>query len=316
MIIVMRQGASKKELNEVLKKIRDFGYKTHIIHGVERDVIGAIGDERGKARLQSLESLSGVEKVVPILKPYKLASREITAEPTVIEVGGVRQDRRRRLRGDGRTVLGREPRAGALDREARARARRTHPARRRLQAAHQPLRLPGVKQEGLRSWPGRRRPAGVTEIVNPADAELIAKYVDMFQVGARNVQNFALLKVLGQIDKPIFLKRGMMTTIEEFLMSAEYILAEGNRRVILCERGIRTFERATRNTLDISAVPVLKGMTHLPVIVDPSHAAGHWQYVLPLSKAAAAVGADGIMVEVHCCPEEAVSDGLQSLKPE
>jgi 3-deoxy-7-phosphoheptulonate synthase len=176
-----------------------------------------------------------------------------------------------------------------------------------------------MEEEGLKLLAEAREATGlpvVTEIVNPADAEVIAKYADMFQVGARNVQNFALLKVLGQSDKPIFLKRGMMTTIEEFLMSAEYILSEGNRRVILCERGIRTFERATRNTLDISAVPVLKSMTHLPVVVDPSHAAGHWQYVLPLAKAAAAVGADGLMIEVHCRPEEAVSDGLQSLKPE
>jgi 3-deoxy-7-phosphoheptulonate synthase len=176
-----------------------------------------------------------------------------------------------------------------------------------------------MEEEGLKLLAEAREATGlpvVTEIVNPADAEVIARYADMFQVGARNVQNFALLKVLGQLDKPIFLKRGMMTTIEEFLMSAEYILSEGNRRVILCERGIRTFERATRNTLDISAVPVLKSMTHLPVVVDPSHAAGHWQYVLPLSKAAAAIGADGLMIEVHCHPEDAVSDGLQSLKPE
>jgi len=318
MIIVMRQGAAKKELNEVLKRIRDLGYKTHIIHGVERDVIGAIGDERGKARLQSLESLSGVEKVVPILKPYKLASREIKQEPTVIEVGGVK------IGGEGFVVI-----AGPCSVESRDQLIETATAVKKAGAhilrggAYKPRTSPysfqGMEEEGLKLLAEAREVTGlpvVTEIVNPADAELIAKYVDMFQVGARNVQNFALLKVLGQIDKPIFLKRGMMTTIEEFLMSAEYILAEGNRRVILCERGIRTFERATRNTLDISAVPVLKGMTHLPVVVDPSHAAGHWQYVLPLSKAAAAVGADGIMVEVHCRPEEAVSDGLQSLKPE
>src|SRR5512134_200418 len=313
MIIVMRQGASKKELNEVLKKIREFGYKTHIIHGVERDVIGAIGDERGKARLQALESLSGVEKVVPILKPYKLASREIKAEPTVIEVGG-----------DGFTVI-----AGPCSVESREQILETATAVKKAGAhilrggAYKPRTSPysfqGMEEEGLKLLAEAREATGlpvVTEIVNPADAEVIAKYADMFQVGARNVQNFALLKVLGQSDKPIFLKRGMMTTIEEFLMSAEYILSEGNRRVILCERGIRTFERATRNTLDISAVPVLKGMTHLPVVVDPSHAAGHWQYVLPLAKAAAAVGADGLMIEVHYRPEEAVSDGLQSLKPE
>jgi len=156
----------------------------------------------------------------------------------------------------------------------------------------------------------------VTEVVNPADVDLVESYVDMLQIGARNVQNFALLKKVGHSRKPVLLKRGMMTTIEELLMSAEYILSEGNPNVVLCERGIRTFETATRNTLDISAVPVLKNLTHLPVIIDPSHAAGNWKYVIPLSRAAVAVGADGIIVEVHPEPEKAVSDGIQSLKPE
>jgi 3-deoxy-7-phosphoheptulonate synthase len=317
MIIVMRQGAAKKDLNEVLRKIRGLGYKTHIIHGVERDVIGAIGDERGKARLQSLESLSGVEKVVPILKPYKLASREIQTEPTVIDINGVK------VGGAAFTVI-----AGPCSIESREQLFETADSVKRSGAhilrggAYKPRTSPysfqGMEEEGLKLLAEAGREFGlpvVTEIVNPMDADLVARYVDIIQVGARNVQNFALLKVLGQIDKPVFLKRGMMTTIEEFLMSAEYILSEGNRRVILCERGIRTFERATRNTLDLSAVPVIKSMSHLPVVVDPSHAVGHWQFVLPLTKAAAAVGADGVMIEVHCRPEEAVSDGLQSLKP-
>jgi 3-deoxy-7-phosphoheptulonate synthase len=182
-----------------------------------------------------------------------------------------------------------------------------------------PYSFQGLEEEGLKilAEAGKKHKLPViTEIVNPMDADLVYQYTDIIQVGARNVQNFALLKILGQIDKPILLKRGMMTTIEEFLMSAEYILSEGNGQVVLCERGIRTFEKATRNTLDLSAVPVIKSMSHLPIIVDPSHAVGHWQYVLPMSKAAAAAGADGLMIEVHVHPEEAFSDGLQSLKPE
>jgi len=318
MIIVMRAGAQKKELKEVLQKIRKLGYKTHIIHGVERDVIGAIGDERGKARLQSLESLSGVEKVVPILKPYKLASREVHAEGTVITVGGAE------IGGQGFALI-----AGPCSVESREQIFETAEAVKKAGAnilrggAFKPRTSPysfqGLEEEGLRilADAGKQyKLPVVTEIVNPMDADIVYQYTDIIQVGARNVQNFALLKILGQIDKPILLKRGMMTTIEEFLMSAEYILSEGNSRVILCERGIRTFEKATRNTLDLSAVPVIKSMSHLPVIVDPSHAVGHWQYVLPLSKAAAAVGADGLMIEVHVRPDEAFSDGLQSLKPE
>jgi len=318
MIIVMRSGAQKKELKEVLQKIRKLGYKTHIIHGVERDVIGAIGDERGKARLQSLESLSGVEKVVPILKPFKLASREVHPEGTVITIGGVS------IGGQGFAIM-----AGPCSVESKEQIFETAEAVRKAGAnvlrggAFKPRTSPysfqGLEEEGLRILAEAGKEYGlpvVTEIVNPMDADVVYRYTDIIQVGARNVQNFALLKILGQIDKPILLKRGMMTTIEEFLMSAEYILSEGNREVILCERGIRTFEKATRNTLDLSAVPVIKSMSHLPIIVDPSHATGHWQYVLPLSKAAAAVGADGLMIEVHVRPEEAFSDGVQSLKPE
>jgi 3-deoxy-7-phosphoheptulonate synthase len=318
MIIVMRSGAQKKELKEVLQKIRKLGYKTHIIHGVERDVIGAVGDERGKARLQSLESLSGVEKVVPILKPYKLASREVHSEGTVVTVGAAE------VGGQGFALI-----AGPCSVESREQIFETAEAVKKAGAnilrggAFKPRTSPysfqGLEEEGLRilADAGKQyKLPVVTEIVNPMDADIVYQYTDIIQVGARNVQNFALLKILGQIDKPILLKRGMMTTIEEFLMSAEYILSEGNSRVILCERGIRTFEKATRNTLDLSAVPVIKSMSHLPVIVDPSHAVGHWQYVLPLSKAAAAVGADGLMIEVHVRPDEAFSDGLQSLKPE
>jgi 3-deoxy-7-phosphoheptulonate synthase len=182
-----------------------------------------------------------------------------------------------------------------------------------------PYSFQGMEEEGLKLLSMAREATGmpvVTEVVDPADVEMVESYADILQVGARSIQNFALLKRVGQVKKPVLLKRGMMTTIEELLMSAEYVLSSGNPQVILCERGIRTFETATRNTLDISAVPVLRELTHLPVIVDPSHAAGHWKYVIPLSRAAAAVGADGIIVEVHPEPEKAFSDGGQSLKPE
>ena len=318
MIIVMRSGAKKQELKEVLQKIRKLGYKTHIIHGVERDVIGAVGDERGKARLQSLEVLAGVEKVVPILKPFKLAGREMHPEPTVVGVGKVS------IGGPNFAII-----AGPCSVESREQIMETAAAVKKAGAAilrggaykprTSPYSFQGMEEEGLKilAEAGKKHKLPViTEIVNPMDADLVYQYTDIIQVGARNVQNFALLKILGQIDKPILLKRGMMTTIEEFLMSAEYILSEGNSQVILCERGIRTFEKATRNTLDLSAVPVIKNMSHLPIIVDPSHAVGHWEYVLPMSKAAAAAGADGLMIEVHVHPEEAFSDGLQSLKPE
>jgi 3-deoxy-7-phosphoheptulonate synthase len=318
MIIVMRAGAKKQEQKDVLQKIRKLGYKTHVIHGVERDVIGAIGDERGKARLQSLESMPGVEKVVPILKPFKLASSEVRKEPTIITAG------KAKIGGPHFGII-----SGPCSVENRDQIFETAEAVKKAGAtilrggAFKPRTSPysfqGLEEEGLKilaeAGAANTLPV-VTEIVNPMDADLVYQYTDIIQVGARNVQNFALLKILGQIDKPILLKRGLMTTIEEFLMSAEYILSEGNSQVILCERGIRTFERATRNTLDISAVPVIKEQSHLPIIIDPSHASGHWRYVLPLSKAAAAVGADGLMVEVHVRPEEAFSDGLQSLKPE
>ncbi len=290
MIIVMQKGASQEQLTAVEKKIVALGYQPHVIHGETRNVVGAVGDERGKEKLQIIESMSGVERVVPILKPYKLASREVQPQPSEIEIvpGLVKKAGARLLRG------------GAF------------------KPRTSPYSFQGMEEDGLKLLAEAREQTGlpiVTEVVNPRDVELVAKYADVMQVGARNTQNFALLKMLGQLDKPILLKRGMAVTIQEFLMSAEYILSEGNRRVILCERGIRTFETATRNTLDISAVPVLKQQTHLPVMIDPSHATGHSQLVPPMCYAAAAAGADGLLVEVHPCPEEASSDGPQSLRP-
>jgi len=319
MIIVMETGASKHDLAEVKKRIRELGYKPHVIHGTTRNVIGAIGDERGKAVLQSLQSLPGVESVVPILKPYKLASREVKPEPSQVEIApGLSV-------GGGEFVVMAGP--CSVESEAQiletARAVKAAGARVLRGGAFKPRTSPysfqGLEEEGLKLLALARAETGlpvVTEVVNPRDVELVARYSDVMQVGARNVQNFALLKMLGQLDKPILLKRGMATTIQEYLMSAEYILSEGNRKVILCERGIRTFETATRNTLDIAAVPVLKSQTHLPVIVDPSHATGHAYLVPPMCYAAVAAGADGLIVEVHPRPEEATSDGPQSLRPE
>lgn len=319
MIIVMKQGAGKEALAEVKKRIRELGYKPHVIHGDTRDVVGAVGDERGKTVLQSLESLPGVESVVPILKPYKLASREVKPEPSSFEIapgliiGGDRVivmagpcsvesesqivETARAVKAAGATVL----RGGAF------------------KPRTSPYSFQGMEEDGLKLLATAREATGlpiVTEVVNPGDVELVARYADILQIGARNVQNFALLKTVGRIDKPILLKRGMATTIQEYLMSAEYILAEGNRRVILCERGIRTFETATRNTLDIAAVPVLKSLTHLPVTIDPSHATGHAHLVPSMCFAGVAAGADGLIVEVHPCPEKAASDGPQSLRPE
>ena len=318
MIIVMKQGASKEALAEVKKRIKELGYKPHVIHGETRNVIGAVGDERGKAVLHTLESLPGVESVVPILKPYKLASREVKPDPSVVEIApGLSV-------GGGQLVVMAGP--CAVESEAQivetAHAVKAAGARVLRGGAFKPRTSPysfqGMEEDGLKLLALAREATGlpiITEVVNPRDVELVAKYADILQVGARNIQNFALLKMLGRLDKPILLKRGMATTIQEFLMSAEYILAEGNRRVLLCERGIRTFETATRNTLDISAVPVLKEQTHLPVIIDPSHATGHASLVPSMCYASVAAGCDGLIVEVHPCPEKAASDGPQSLRP-
>jgi len=319
MIIVMQAGATKRERDDVIRKIKELGYKPHVIHGTTRDVIGAVGDERGKVVLQSIELMEGVENVVPILKPYKLASREVKKETSIIKISGSIT-----IGGKDIIVI-----AGpcAVESEEQiievATAVKAAGARMLRGGAFKPRTSPyafqGMKEEGLRLLAKAREETGlpiITEVVNPETAELVAEYADILQIGTRNAQNFELLKKLGQIKKPVLLKRGMSMTIQELLMSAEYILSEGNQSVILCERGIRTFETATRNTLDLSAIPVLKQKTHLPVVVDPSHATGNYQYVAPMSFAAIAAGADGLIVEVHPDPEHASSDGPQSLKPE
>jgi 3-deoxy-7-phosphoheptulonate synthase len=282
-------------------------------------VIGAVGSSRGKEKLQAMENMPGVENVMPILQPYKLASLEVKPEKTIIPVRNGTS-----VGGDAVVVI-----AGpcAVESEEQlietARAVKAAGATMLRGGAFKPRTSPysfqGMEEEGLILLRNARDETGlpiVTEVMKPSDIDVICKYADMLQVGARNVQNFALLKELGRIDKPVMLKRGMMTTIEEFLMSAEYILSGGNTKVILCERGIRTFETATRNTLDLSSVPLLRQRTHLPVVVDPSHGTGHWKLVAPMCYAAVAAGADGLLVEVHPHPEHAVSDGIQSLTPE
>jgi len=317
MVIVMKPGAREEDLREVIARVEALGYQAHVIRGTTRSVVAAVGDERGKARLQALEALAGVQSVVPILQPFKLASRETRAARTVVRVGSLE------IGGDRLHVM-----AGPCSVESEeqlltvARAVREAGATILRGGAFKPRTSPyafqGLAEDGLKLLAAAREATGlkvVTEVLNPRDLDLVARYTDILQVGARNVQNFALLKEVGEIRKPVLLKRGMSTTIQEYLMSAEYILSAGNTDVILCERGIRTFETATRFTLDLNAVPVLQKLTHLPIIVDPSHGTGHWEYVPALAKAAVAVGADGLMIEVHPKPDEALSDGIQSLKP-
>ncbi|HIJ64688.1 MAG TPA: 3-deoxy-7-phosphoheptulonate synthase [Candidatus Hydrogenedentes bacterium] len=317
MIIVMA-SRKKEDVDHVVAKVEELGYKAHLIVGVERTVIAAVGDERGKFRLQALESLPHVEKVVPILKSFKLAGREVKQEDTIVKVGSAR------IGGKTFSVI-----AGPCSVESReqiteiARTVKEAGAKILRGGAFKPRTSPysfqGLEEEGLMLLEEAREKTGlpfVTEVLTPEQVPLVEKHADMLQVGARNMQNFGLLKAVGRAKKPVFLKRGMMSTLNELLMSAEYVLSEGNPNVVLCERGIRTFETETRNTLDISAVPVLKNLTHLPVIVDPSHATGHWALVGPMAKAAVVAGADGVMIEVHNNPAEAFSDGPQSLKPE
>ncbi len=314
----MKAGASKKEKDEVLKEIRKLGYKPHVIHGATRDVIGAVGDERGKMALQALDSMHGVENVLPILQPYKLASSEIKKEPSRIRIAeGVEIGGEKLIVMAGPCSV--ESEKQIIESALAVKAAGAHILRGgAFKPRTSPYSFQGMEEEGLKLLAKARDLTGlpvVTEVINPETADLVAEYADILQIGARNSQNFALLKKVGQIGKPVLLKRGMSMTIQEFLMSAEYILSEGNQSVILCERGIRTFETATRNTLDLSAVPVLKGKTHLPVIIDPSHGTGNHHYVAPMCYAAVAAGADGLIIEVHPDPEHASSDGAQSLKP-
>ena len=317
MIIVMA-SRKREDIDFVVGKIEELGYRAHLIEGEQRTVIAAVGDERGKFRLQSLESLPHVEKVVPILQPFKLAGREAKNEDTIVRAGAAQ------IGGKRFCVI-----AGPCAVESREQIMETAHLVKECGAtilrggAYKPRTSPysfqGLEEEGLHLLEEASRATGIpfaTEVMTPEQVPLVAEHADIIQIGARNMQNFGLLKAVGKTNKPVLLKRGMMSTINETLMSAEYVLSEGNKDVILCERGIRTFETETRNTLDISAVPVFKKLSHLPVVVDPSHGTGHWDLVIPMAKAAVVAGADGLMVEVHPRPAEAFSDGAQSLKPE
>jgi len=317
MIIVMKGAASEEDLQRVIHTIEELGYQSHVIRGTQRNVIGAVGDERGKARLQSLEALPGVESVVPILQPFKLASREFKPSQTVVKVGDVEIGGSRLVVIAGPCSVESEDQILETARTVKA-AGATVLRGGAFKPRTSPYAFQGLGEEGLRLLAAAREETGlaiVTEVLKPEDVDLVAETADMIQIGARNIQNFALLKRVGEVGRPVLLKRGIASTIQEFLMAAEYVLSEGNYNVVLCERGIRTFETATRYTLDLNAIPVIKKLSHLPAIVDPSHGTGHWEYVTPMAKAAIACGADGLMIEVHMRPESAFSDGIQSLKP-
>lgn len=317
MILIMEKGAEKRHIERAIEEIRKLGYTPHPIYGTDRTVIAALGDERGKERVQQLDSLPGVESAVPILKPFKLASLETKPEKTVIDVGGIK------IGGKELVMM-----AGPCSVESReqilecAEAVRNAGAKILRGGAFKPRTSPyvfqGLEAEGLKLMAEAREKTGlkiVTELMDAHHLELVEEYADLIQIGARNAQNFFLLKAVGKSKRPVLLKRGMSMTIRELLMSAEYIMAQGNYNVILCERGIRTFENYTRNTLDLNAIPVIRSLSHLPILVDPSHGTGRWDIVVPMSLAAVACGADGLLVEVHPKPDEAVSDGAQSLKP-
>lgn len=319
MIIIMTPDSTDEQINHVVEKLKQHGFGIHLSKGVERTVIGAIGDKTA-IELESIQMLPGVSEIVPIRKPYKLVSREFKKEDTVVKIS------KNLSIGEGKKIVviagpcSVESKEGLLEiakavKKAGATALRGGAFKPRTS----PYSFQGLGKKGLDILKLAREKTGlpiVTEALDPRDVPLVEKYADVIQIGARNMQNFTLLKEVGKTKKPILLKRGPAAKVEDLLMSAEYIMSEGNHNVILCERGITTFETYTRNTLDLSAVPVIKKLSHLPVVVDPSHGTGKWDMVAAMSKAAVAAGADGLMIEVHTNPGEALSDGPQSLKPD
>jgi 3-deoxy-7-phosphoheptulonate synthase len=317
MMIIMRTDASQKEVEAVIERIQANGLNAHVSKGEERTVIGAVGDGRQVYRDQFL-LLAGVDRVVPITRPYKLASREFRPEDSIFPLDGVQ------IGGPGVVIIAGpcsvESRSQFLETAAAVREAGAHALRGGVfKPRTSPYSFAGLGEDGLELLVEARQLTGlpiVTEVMREEQIPILTQHVDVLQVGARNMQNFALLHAVGESQHPVLLKRGMMATIEELLMAAEYILSHGNRRVMLCERGIRTFESTTRNTTDINAIPVLKELTHLPVILDPSHSTGNWCYVAAVARAGVAAGADGLIIEVHPRPDEALSDGGQSLKPE
>jgi 3-deoxy-7-phosphoheptulonate synthase len=318
-IIVLRPNATEEDLKRLVKKIEGHGLTVNISKGTERTIIGVIGDTSkiSEEEEDAIRVMRGVENVMRILKPYKLASREFKAADTIIKVRGKAIGGKKIQVIAGPCAV--ENKAMIINiaekiKDAGASFLRGGAFKPRTS----PYSFQGLGEEGLKYLSEAREKTGlpvVSELMDPREIEVILKYSDIVQIGARNMQNFKLLLEVGTCNKPVLLKRGLSATIKEWLMAAEYIMSKGNQNVILCERGIRTFETATRNTLDLSAVPILKQLTHLPVIVDPSHGVGKWDIVAPMAKAAIAAGADGLMIEVHTNPEEAMSDGEQSLKP-
>jgi 3-deoxy-7-phosphoheptulonate synthase len=314
MIIIFRKDASEEQIQNALRKIESLGYTPHLSRGAVKTICGVTGDDRAISESE-FDQLPGVESVLRVLKPYKLASREFHPDATRVEVGGVAV-------GPGNFAVVAGP--CSVETEEQVESIAALVARHGLKllrgGAFKPRSSPysfqGLGEQGLQILSAAARRHGlsvVTEIMSEHDVELVGRYTGVFQVGARNMQNFALLKALGETRTPVLLKRSMMGTIEELLLSAEYVMKGGNSKIILCERGIRTFETQTRNTLDIAAVPVIRRLSHLPVLVDPSHAMGDWHYVPAASLAAIAVGADGILIEIHPDPAVAKSDGKQSL---
>ncbi len=317
MIIVMKSGAQDSDVREVSGVLEDAGLGVHISRGAERTIIGVIGDKRLISSIP-LELMQGVDKLVPIMEGYKLAGRTFMPEPSIIDIKGTKIGGKELVMMAGPCAV--ENYAQIM---AAAKAVKKAGAKFLRGGAFKPRTSPysfqGLEEEGLKMLREAGQANGlltVTEVISERSVEIASDYVDMFQIGARNSQNFHLLREIGRSGKPVLFKRGSATTIDEWLNAAEYIMSEGNYNVVLCERGIRTFETATRNTLDISAVPVVKESSHLPIIIDPSHAAGKTQYILPLSRAAIAAGADGLIIEVHPSPKSALSDAAQQLSPE
>ncbi|MXY94411.1 MAG: 3-deoxy-7-phosphoheptulonate synthase [Caldilineaceae bacterium SB0664_bin_27] len=315
MIVVMKQGAAQDQVEEVVKRVEELGYKVHLSRGEARTIVGIIGADDYLIQQDTFEVLDGVEKTVRIMQPYKYASRDFVQSSTTIPVNGTN------VGGEKVVVM-----AGPCSVESREQILETAHAVKEaggsvlrggaFKPRSSPYSFQGLGEEGLKFLAEAREQTGlpiITEVMSSEDIELVGEYTDIFQIGARNNQNYPLLKAVGKTTKPVFLKRGISGTIQELLMGAEYILSNGNMQVMVCERGIRTYETTTRNTFDINAIPVLKQLTHLPVVADPAHGTGQWEYVPPIAKAAVAAGADALMIEVHPDPSKAWSDGAQSL---
>jgi len=318
MIIVLRSGATQEEINDVVERLKKLGFGAHVSQGVERTIIGAIGDERRVNLEEKIGVLPFVEKVIPVLAPYRLTSREFKEADTIVKVDNVEI-------GEGKFVLIAGPCSVESEKQIVETALRVKEAGAKIlrggafKPRTSPYSFQGLAEEGLKFLAKAREVSGlpiVTEALGVEELPLVVEYADMIQIGARNMQNYRLLEAVGKLRKPVLLKRGMMNTVEELLMSAEYILAQGNYQVVLCERGIRTFEPSTRNTLDLSCIPLVKMQSHLPILADPSHGTGRSDLVETMSLAALSSGADGLIIEVHPNPVEALSDGPQSLTPE